>query len=457
MKFSSLKNILITAAGSFMLTLNSFCQQQPENAGFELWENVGLSVPEPTEWSSIKTSDNGTLNGFAPYVWAQSTNAHSGSYSVNLYNASVLSIVAAGTVTNGQVHSDLNPNNGYVFTNTASAQWNTPFTQKPDSIVFWAKFTPVSGDIAQVKAVLHTGTAKIPDVAQSNWIALAQVDIPNLTSAWTRFSAPFNYFNSNTPQYILFVLSSGGTVAHVGSTAYFDDLELIYNPVELDLTAFMQGPYTGNGLMSTSLNPDLIPLSQPYNTVPWNYGGTDSVPFIPNGQVVDWILVELRDAATADAATSATTIGRQAGFLLNDGSVVGLDGSGRLTFPVMVNQNLFVVLWHRNHPGIMSASPVTESAGIYAYNFSNTASKIYGGISGFVQLETDFPGLWGMAGGDGNADGTIDLADKNSFWSLLVGKDGYLAGDYNLNGQLNNPDKNDIWLGNQGKQCHVPE
>lgn len=443
---------------SVILVIQVHSQMQPENAGFEQWESVGLNTPEPVDWSSIKTSDNSTLNGFAPYVWDQSADAHSGSYSVKLFNASVLTIVAAGTITNGRVHSDLNPNNGYVFTQTSDSHWNTPFSQKPDSVVVWAKFTPVSGDIAQLKAVLHTGTAKIPDAAQANWIALAQIDIPDQTSTWTRFSAPFNYFNGNTPEYILFVLSSGGTVAHVGSTAYFDDMELIYNPVELDLTVFMQGPYAGNNLMAPTLNPGFLPLNQPYSAAPWNYTGTENVAAIPNGEVVDWILVELRDAASAAAATSATAIAWQAGFLLSDGSVVGLDGSERLSFPVMINQNLFVVLRHRNHIGIMSANSVTETAGIHSYNFSDTGTKIYGSANGFVQLESGFPGLWGMAGGDGNADGTVDQADKNSFWSTIwVGTSGYLSGDYNLNGQFNNPDKNDIWHPNVGKQCEVPD
>ena len=52
----------------------SLIAQQPENPGFELWEDVGLDNPEPVDWSSIKTSDGGSLvNAFAPYVWDQST------------------------------------------------------------------------------------------------------------------------------------------------------------------------------------------------------------------------------------------------------------------------------------------------------------------------------------------------------------------------------------------------
>lgn len=439
-----------------IISLNAFSQQQPENAGFENWQGVGLNVDEPVDWSSIKTSDGGSfINQLAPYVWDKSTDAHTGTYSVKLYNASVLTTVASGIVTNGRVHAEIS-GTGWVFTDTGNEAWRTQFTQKPDSLVIWAKYTPAGGDIAQVKAVLHTGTAKIPDAAQSNWISLAQIDIPNATSTWTRFSAPFNYFNSTTPQYILFVVSAAGTSAHVGSVAYFDDIELIYNEPELDLTVFLQGPYVGGNQMAVGLNPEFLPLQQPFNTAPWNYNGGETVAAIPNTNVVDWILVELRDAASAATATSATTIDRKAGFLLNDGSVVGINGSGRLTAPLTISQNLFVVIWHRNHLGIMSAIPLVKTNNVYTHDFSTDVSQVYGDDSGYVQLE-QAPAVWGMAGGDGNTDGVVNEADKNSFWSLFVGSRGYLNYDYTLDGHFNNPDKNNIWHINQNKDCQVPD
>ena len=42
--------------------------QQLDNNSFENWENIGSSTEEPIEWSSTKTSDNSSLNGFAPQV-----------------------------------------------------------------------------------------------------------------------------------------------------------------------------------------------------------------------------------------------------------------------------------------------------------------------------------------------------------------------------------------------------
>jgi hypothetical protein len=220
-----------------LFSVNLFAQQQLENPGFESWENVGSPTEEPLEWSSIKTSDNSSLNSSAPKVCEQSSDAHSGSYSVKLTNVAAFFIVANGILTNGRVHSDLNPENGYVFTDASNSQWNTPFTSRPDSLVGWYKFAPQNGDKGKVEAIIHTGNAQNPENGTaSNFVARARFILPstNVTS-WSRFSVPFHYFNSNPSSHILMVLSSGdSTQAKAGSIAYFDDLELIYNPLSVD-------------------------------------------------------------------------------------------------------------------------------------------------------------------------------------------------------------------------------
>jgi len=87
------KNLLITIG--LLIAITAFSQQQPENPGFEDWEDVGLNVDEPVNWSSLKTSNDPGINFVAPYVWDKSTDFHTGTYSVKLYNSSVLGIVAA--------------------------------------------------------------------------------------------------------------------------------------------------------------------------------------------------------------------------------------------------------------------------------------------------------------------------------------------------------------------------
>ena len=223
---------------------------------------------------------------------------------------------------------------------------------------------------------------------------------------------------------------------------------------ELSLKVFLEGPFTGS-IMNTLLNglPD-FPLMQPYSGVPWNYTGTESITSVPNPDIVDWILVELRDAPDATSATSATMVAQQAAFLLNDGSVVGMDGASSISFTEPVTQSLFVAIWHRNHLGVLANNPLVLNGGVYIYDFSTGANQVYGGFLGHKEIAT---GVWGMVGGDGDALGQINNVDKNEVWSPQAGSSGYLAGDFSMDSQVNNLDKNDIWVPNGGKGTQVPD
>jgi hypothetical protein len=241
--------------------------------------------------------------------------------------------------------------------------------------------------------------------------------------------------------------SSGNTILTQG----FQQPDLTLR-IYVDLTAFLEGPFNGS-LMNNSLSDQgLIPVNQPYHAAPWNYYGTES--FMP-GQVpnkVDWVLVELRDAANAAAATPSTIIARKAALILNDGSVVNQDGSPDLMFANTVSEQLFVVIWHRNHLGVMSAIPLVESGGIYTYNFTTGLGMAY--LNGQKLFSG---GIYGMIAGDADASGVIDAADKNSYWTIQAGKRGYLNTDFDLNGQVQNQDKNDLWLPNLNANCQVPQ
>jgi hypothetical protein len=245
--------------------------------------------------------------------------------------------------------------------------------------------------------------------------------------------------------------SNGGVILTQG---FQQPVFITIHGIDLHLLIFLEGPYSGSQ-MTTSLNSyNQLPLLQPYNIAPWNYAGTESVGSIPNINVVDWILIELRDAANPETATPATTIETQAGFLLADGSVVGLDGNSVLQFPsASFSQNLYVVVWHRNHLGIISANGITETGGVYNYDFSTAVTQVYNGGAGYKEIATN---VFGMAGGDANSDGKVDIADK-TLWTNNSGTKGYKGTDFNMDIQANNLDKNDIWTENRTYESQVPQ
>jgi hypothetical protein len=229
-------------------------------------------------------------------------------------------------------------------------------------------------------------------------------------------------------------------------------------PKQLDATIFLEGPYDeGTDEMGTTLaDNDLLPLNQPYSGSPWNYSGDEAVTVITTN-VVDWVLIEWRDANTPVSANSDAWIWRKAAFLKNDGSIVDMDGT---TSPWIgnpqLNGSLYVVVHHRNHLAVLSNQGAVLTSDVYSYDFSDALSKAYGGSTGYKQIGTS-PDRYGMVSGDGNGDGQINAAqDVNSVWNADAAKRGYYHGDFDLNGQVQNQDKNDKLVPNLGKQSAVP-
>jgi len=227
---------------------------------------------------------------------------------------------------------------------------------------------------------------------------------------------------------------------------------LVIHGIDLDVLVYLEGPFEAGNMNTNLYNDGLIPLNQPYNVSPWFYAGTEGVASIPNN-VVDWVLIDLRDATSASNASPGTSVEIQAAFILDNGSVVGLDGSSVLQFTASIINDPYVVVWHRNHLGVLSAFPAAESGGVYTYNFSTAISQAHGSGLGYKLIDS---GMYGMAGGDVNGDGIINDTDKD-LWAGQAGIKGYKNTDLDMNTQVNNNDKNDLLIENQELSSQVPE
>jgi len=239
-----------------------------------------------------------------------------------------------------------------------------------------------------------------------------------------------------------------------GLTA-FDESDAVFtlHGVYVDLKVFLQGPFAGTGMLTFLNMQGFLPTSQPYGAAPWNYGGTETANPIPSSDVVDWVLIEIREAPDDSSATEATILAQRAGLILNNGTVTDVDGTGNLQFGIEVNDNLFAVVHHRNHLAIMLAYPLTETAGVYSYDYTTAADKVYGGANAHSQLVS---GIWGLTGGDGNANGQIDNIDKDDIWLPDLYSSGYYPGDLDMNGTVLDNDKQTLWEPNSGKSRKLP-
>lgn len=209
------------------------------------------------------------------------------------------------------------------------------------------------------------------------------------------------------------------------------------------MKVFLGGPYqTGDGLMSDALRTaSLVPAQSPYAGAAFTVVGDDvlgklapSVRTVtgPNA-IVDWVWLELRDAA------SPYTIRRARPALLQrDGDVVELDG--RTPVPMgLANGSYNVVVKHRNHFGAMTATAVPLGATPAVIDLTSAGTATWGTDArrslGAVLV------LWpGNTSGDGLIKYTGSGNDRDPILVSVGGSlptattTGYLATDVNMDG-----------------------
>lgn len=136
--------------------------------------------------------------------------------------------------------------------------------------------------------------------------------------------------------------------------------------IYLSPRVLLAGPYqVSTGMMHDSLRSNhLIPVTEPYSTAPLNWaqiaypGGesTNGAVLMASGPnaVVDWVYLELRSSTNA-----ALILATKRAMVQRDGDVVSeTDGISPVLFANHYPGNYHVSIKHRNHLGVMTATPV---------------------------------------------------------------------------------------------------
>ena len=219
--------------------------------------------------------------------------------------------------------------------------------------------------------------------------------------------------------------------------------------VRVSPKVFLQGPLINPstaGLMNDILREDnLLPSTSPYSDIAvinpnvFNLGGSSGIG-TANDDIVDWLWLELRN----DSDVGDIIIARSA-LLQRDGDVVDFDGVSNLVLPV-APKHYYLVLKHRNHLGVMSASPITLNASTTIVDFTNIGFSTYGSHAQ-TQLNSGNMAVWAGdvnqsnqiifsgANSDANVIKDYVLADpSNGFNSVTFSSLGYLWIDVDMNG-----------------------
>lgn len=230
-----------------------------------------------------------------------------------------------------------------------------------------------------------------------------------------------------------------------------DYLDTSVDAVKIQVKTMLQGAYNSTSkLMQDELRTkSLLPLSQPYNIGTIKYAGKEAAvasqfAITGNNAPVDWVLVEIRDAATP-----ATIKARIAGLVQRDGDIVdAATGNTALMLTGLLPGSYHVSVRHRNHLGVMTATPVTISGGaVPSIDFTKPSTTVFGKESRIMASGGTVALLWAgnantdiraIANGPSNDTGVILgdvlLAKENLSVSTNFRMAGYQATDINMDG-----------------------
>ena len=189
----------------------------------------------------------------------------------------------------------------------------------------------------------------------------------------------------------------------------------------------------------------LVPLVEPYTGIAYPHvsGGGEgtTAPVLAitgNDAIVDWVVLELRDATDP----SVVLITRSA-LLQRDGDVVDLDGVSPVRFGHPAG-SYHVAVRHRNHLGVMTASPVALSGTPLLMDFTTDATVVWG-LDARMSMTGTFPAqvLWsGDVSFDGEVKYTGSANDRDLILQRIGGSvptntvPGYYGEDVNMDGEV---------------------
>lgn len=190
---------------------------------------------------------------------------------------------------------------------------------------------------------------------------------------------------------------------------------------------WLEGPFNGTNMTTALQSGGIIPLAQPFNTLPWQYNGTETVGTMPIN-VTDWVLLELRSGVNI----GGTLLEQRAALLYNDGSVRDVNGNAFVTFSSVAAGNYYIAVKPRGNLAVLSANAVTLPNNSTPYDFTTAINTAYGAN----QLKL-VGGQACLIAGDADNNGIISVADYNRFQTDLVGGiNVYRTPDFNKDRQI---------------------
>lgn len=247
------KHVLIATALFVGMGLANAQTPAIPNGNLESWTPLA-GEEEPTGGFLKSLNQILVFPGNPPATCFKEGNAHGGQFCAKLVskNFSSLGIFIPGAL------GTLTP-----IAQPISAQLAEPYAAKPESVRAWIKYTPVTGDSAEVFSYLFKTTGGVRDT-----IARASQKFTQAVANWTEITVPFTYSNNNVmpdSASLIFIASAGYNFQDLqlcfgsqNSTLYVDDVEFVYpasiNEFELGNNDISMYPNPAENVMNISVS-----------------------------------------------------------------------------------------------------------------------------------------------------------------------------------------------------------
>ena len=205
--------------------------------------------------------------------------------------------------------------------------------------------------------------------------------------------------------------------------------------VNIQTKIFLQAAYnTVSNEMNTHLaENNILSLAQPFAAAPYNYLGTElldaNAVFWTN--IVDWVLLEVRDA------TGQNIVEQQAAVLLKNGNIVDVNGELPSFQNLNASADYRLLVRHRNHLDVISASVISVANDVLDYDFSNNASQAL-----MSQQTAISANVYALYAGDFDGDGVFTNNDFSVYTAASSALNMYLSADVNLDSHVTISDFN---------------
>lgn len=206
--------------------------------------------------------------------------------------------------------------------------------------------------------------------------------------------------------------------------------------ISAKIKVLLEGFYNPtNQQLNTNLKANnLLPANEPFNT------GQEIVLNDFSLDVVDWVLIELRDENDMYNVVAQKPV-----LVKMDGTLLEVSGTDLITFNGLTDGNFYLAVHHKSHLPVISSTPQFLGANPVQYDFSSEANAAMG-----EEQQKLVSGKYCMISGDFDGNGIINSLDFNLWKQEGAAVNSYSPADADGNGIINNQDFN-LWKANGSK------